>query len=200
MMERDEARGRRALVRGLLGVSGAALLASLLVTAALVVDHRLSPKHLLTVEPEVLYRSASLPPEQLGEVMEEYGIRTVVNLRSTLENERGDWHDRQAELLSSNQVDLIDLPMHTGYPPDGATLDAWLAIMADPSHHPVLVHCEYGVVRTGMMVAAYQMEQGSLSNQQAMEALELFGGEMKGPVRERVTEFLVEYVPRTPRE
>jgi protein tyrosine phosphatase (PTP) superfamily phosphohydrolase (DUF442 family) len=187
-------RGRSPSRGARIGIGVAAV--SLCVAAALIVDHRLGPKHLSTVEPGVLYRSATLPPEQLEGVIDDYGIRTVVNLRSVLENERGDWHTSQAELLERMGVELVDLPMHTGYPPDDVTLDAWLDVMGTPERQPVLVHCEHGVVRTGMMVGVYDIEHRSRSKADVVEALGHFG-DMKEPVRTRVLDFIAGYVPRS---
>jgi len=183
--------------RAWIRIGGALALATLLIAAMLVIDHRLGPKHFEAVEPAVLYRSAVLPPDQLEEVVEDYGIRTVVNLRSTLENEKGDWHRQQAELLASRDVALVDLPMHTGYPPDDATLDAWLSVLAEADRQPILVHCEYGVVRTGMMVEVYEMEHRGRSNQQAIDDFERFAGKLEDPVRSRVLEYLGRYAPRS---
>jgi protein tyrosine/serine phosphatase len=166
------------------------------VAAALIVEYRLGPKHLSTVEPGVLYRSAALPPEQLEGVIDDYGIRTVVNLRSTLENERGEWHANQTELLERKGVELVNLPMHTGYPPDDGTLEEWLNVMETPEMQPVLVHREYGVVRTGMMVGVYEIEHHSRSNAEVAEALG-HPVEMNEPVRARVLDFITGYVPRS---
>lgn len=164
-----------------------------LVAAGLVVRHRLAPKHLLTVTPGVLYRSASLPPEQLAEVLDRYGIRTVVNLRSRLENAKGGWHAVQSALLAERHVALVDLPMDTGHPPSPEVLSAWLALLDDPARQPILVHCEYGVVRTGMMVSVYEIEHLGRSPEEVWRDFELFRGDLREPVRGRVRDFVEGY-------
>ncbi len=173
-----------------------ALVAALVVAAALVVNHRLSPKHFRTVAAGVLYRSATLPPEQLAEVVADYGIRTVVNVRDVGENARGDWHARQAAVLEAAGVGFHDLPMHTAHPPSDQVRTAFLRLMADPAAHPVLVHCEYGVVRSGMMAAVYRMEFDGASNEQAWDAFLDLGDRMReGPDRDRVRSFILGYRP-----
>ena len=134
-----------------------------------------------------------MPPDQLEGVVERYGIRTVVNLRSELENEKGAWHAREAEVVAREGARLLDLPMNTGYPPDPQVLEAWLRLLDDPASRPLLVHCEYGVVRTGMMVAVFEMEYGGQTNQQAWADFESFGRKLEAPVLGRVRGFITGY-------
>ena len=37
-------------------------------------------------------------------------------------------------------------------------IDKFLEIMDDPKNHPVLVHCEHGIGRTGLIVSIFRME------------------------------------------
>jgi protein tyrosine/serine phosphatase len=164
---------------------------------AAVVAHRLGPKHLLTVESGRLYRSATLPPEQLADVVERYGIRTVVNLRSELENSRGSWHEEQTRLLSDLHVEQVDLPMHTGHPPSDDVLERWLELIDDETRQPILVHCEHGVIRTGMMVSVYDIEKLGRSREEVLADFELFGSDLEEPIAGRVRRFLAGYSSRT---
>ena len=171
-----------------------ALIVAIAIAAALVARHRLGPKHLLTVSPGVLYRSGLLTPRQLEDVIDRYGIATVVNLRSELENADGSWYREQAELLARRGVRLVDLPMHSGHPPSPEVLAAWLELLDDREELPVLVHCQYGVVRTGIMVAVFQMEHLGRSAEQALEDFELFGRRaLEEPIDTRVREFITGY-------
>jgi protein tyrosine/serine phosphatase len=175
-------------------MAGVLLGVALAVALAWVVDHRLGPKHLLTVAPSVLYRSATLPPEQLDDVIDRYGIRTVVNLRSQLENDQA-WHSAQAQRLHAKGVRLVDLPINSGFPPSSASLEGWLELLDDSESHPILVHCEYGVVRTGVMVAVYQMEVLGRSGVDSWQDFELFGGELRDPIRSRIGQWITHYEP-----
>jgi protein tyrosine/serine phosphatase len=161
-----------------------------------VTNHRLGPKHLFPVTPGVLYRSGTLSPEQLGAVIDRYGIKTVVNLRSGIENADGSWHARQAETLQRKGVVLEDLPMHSGYPPDDEVLGRWLDLISGPSTHPILVHCEYGKVRTGIMVAVYQIEQLGYTGAEAIENFRFFGDGLREPIDSRVRSYLASYQRR----
>ncbi len=172
------------------------LLLVLLIGAGLVIDHRMAPRKFRAVSEGVLYRSATLPHEQLAEVVAEHGIRTVVNVRDVGENERGDWHARQGAVLEAAGVAFYDLPMHTAHPPSDEVREAYLSLLADPASHPVLVHCEYGVVRSGMMAALYRMEFEAATNAEAWEHFLYYGDRMReGPERDRVRNFILGYQP-----
>jgi protein tyrosine/serine phosphatase len=67
--------------------------------------------------------------------------------------------------------------------------------MRDPARQPVLVHCQYGVVRTGMMVAIYEVEVLGRDPEAAWADFELFGSELREPVSSRVADFVRTYEP-----
>ena len=58
-----------------------------------------------------------------------------------------------------------------GVIPADENVHRFLAIMADPKNHPVLIHCYRGVHRTGTYGAIYRMERQGWSNEDAIEEL-----------------------------
>jgi protein tyrosine/serine phosphatase len=186
-----DARHRRPLRLGAL-----ALGVVLLVAVGSVVRHRLGPKHLLTVTPGVLYRSGQLTPEQLADVVDRYGIRTVVNLRAENEYDRDDWYRDEVATTEQLGAAHVDLPMNAGFPPSDEVLSAWLDLLDDPAAQPLLVHCEHGVIRTGIMVGVYEVEKRSLAATEALSRFERFGHDFPERVRERIDAWFAHYVPR----
>jgi protein tyrosine phosphatase (PTP) superfamily phosphohydrolase (DUF442 family) len=154
--------------------------------------HRLAPKHFLTVESGVLYRSGTLQPWQLDRVVQRHGIRTVVNLRSAGDNAQGNWHRVQTAQLESQGVELIDLPMPSGSVPRPDQVETWLGILGDPTRHPILVHCEFGIVRTGIMVAVYEIEMRGWTGPEAFAAFRLFRQSWDPVIRDRYQSFLAD--------
>ena len=179
-------------------IASVVLIVALAMAGAVLIRHLSGPKHFQVVEPGYLYRSATIPPEELADLVQRHGIRTVVNLRSELENEQGDWHAREAATLQAAGVALIDLPMHTGYPPDSESLEGWLDVLGDADARPILVHCQYGVVRTSIMVSIFKMERQGSEGREVWEEFELFGGELANPIRSRVADYLLGYRPLRP--
>ncbi len=162
---------------------------ALIVTAGLVARHRLAPKHFAVVDPGVLYRSATLPPAQLLEVVEDQGIRTVVNLRSLEENAEP-WYAAQRGALAAAGVDMVDLPMPYSTPPEPDIEARWLALLRDPSAQPILVHCQHGVLRTGIMVSAYEIVHRDAAAEGLFEHGPQFGHDLSADTRERIQLYL----------
>ncbi|MFV1959828.1 MAG: tyrosine-protein phosphatase [Planctomycetota bacterium] len=187
-------RSRRALLWRLFFGS---LLIALLIGAVLVWPHQQSPSHLQTVTPGVLYRSGFLRAKNLRKVIDEYGIRTVVDLSTAREKAKDDWDAAgEVRVCRERGIRLIEMPIEDHTPPSPGQLETWLALLDDARARPILVHCDHGVVRTGMLVAVYEMERLGKSNRQALDDMPLFGHSLDKPGREPVSQFILDYVPR----
>ncbi|MFQ5844199.1 MAG: tyrosine-protein phosphatase, partial [Planctomycetota bacterium] len=175
------------------------LLGGLLLGGALVWHHQARPYHFEAVAEGVLYRSGTLGASGLAGVLERYRVRTVVNLRSEAES-AGDWHREEARVCADHGVALVDMPMRPETPPTPEQVATWLRLLDDPEAQPILVHCEHGVVRTGMMVAVYEMEYRRRAGGDVLATLPMFGHELYVPRRARMREFIAGYVPRWRRD
>jgi hypothetical protein len=80
-------------------------------------------------------------------------------------------------------------------PPRPEQVERWISLLGDPERLPILVHCKHGVVRTGMMVAVYQLEYGATDNEAILWGLPMFGHDLEGPHRAPMREFIRGYQP-----
>lgn len=140
-----------------------------------------------TVRPGVLYRSAQLSESKLGDIVDAYDIRTIVNLRK---------HDLQADrrMEETRGVRVVWLP--SDQVPAEENIQAFLKLMDDPGSLPVLIHCEHGVGRTGVLAGVYRLEYERASIEEVLEEARFFafgGSYWEGQDK---TEFLKHYVPR----
>ncbi|MCE5280135.1 MAG: tyrosine-protein phosphatase [Planctomycetaceae bacterium] len=106
------------------------------------------------VEKGVLYRSGQPTEEGWRRLWDGYKIHTVINLRE--EEPDQDWCKLERDFCAANGIRYVNMsigPEHV----DGDQLQALLQIIADPKCRPVLVHCELGKARTGVVVAAYRI-------------------------------------------
>ena len=106
-----------------------------------VVDTRLHNLHRVT---PTLWRS-SLPDAQGFAAADALGIRTIVNLRPTADTP-----------VTPTHATLAHIPVWTWHVTDDEIFD-FLRIASDPAQQPVLVHCQHGADRTGVMIAAYRV-------------------------------------------
>ncbi|MCC6422734.1 MAG: tyrosine-protein phosphatase [Phycisphaerales bacterium] len=130
-----------------------------------------------TVKKGVLYRDGMRNTREFGTAIREVKPKTVVNLVTEAEfinPDKGDFQG-EAKLLEREGIELVRIPIKTGGPPTEADIEKFLSIVKDPARQPVLVHCAQGIVRTGMMVAAFQKDVLGYDKQQALEAVNIFG-------------------------
>ncbi len=122
------------------------------------------------VRPGVLYRVGL--PSELGfrQIVQEYGIRTVVCLtEKPMPRFRHGWFfdvrlpsgPLESQLAQELGVRFVHWPIYRQGPwpwPDPAHLEAFFRLMDNPDNWPVLIHCWAGKHRTGTLVALYRLE------------------------------------------
>ncbi|MBB3658526.1 protein tyrosine/serine phosphatase [Rhizobium sp. BK650] len=123
----------------------------LVVTGAYLGYLQLSTNVHAVVEGEV-YRSAQPSPAKLGELVKEYGIKSVLNLRG--DDTGAAWYDNEVAAAKGLNVQHIDFRMSATKElsiDEGRQL---MAIMA-AAPKPLLIHCKAGADRTGLASAIY---------------------------------------------
>ena len=83
-------------------------------------------------------------------------------------------------------------------PRKGRVIDEFLAVMDNPDNYPVLLHCEAGLHRTGLLTAVYRMEYDGWSHQEAMDELKAhgFGRVACVSANDYVMQYVLTYCPR----
>lgn len=113
-------------------------------------DEHVIPKRFGTVEEGKIYRAGMLTPATFRKVIEEHGIRTIIDLGAWEENEPGDRLAQEtAQILGVTRYRFNLVGDSTGNP--NYYVHA-LRLMNDPANQPVLVHCGAGTERTGCLV------------------------------------------------
>ena len=147
-----------------------------------------------------LYRSGQMSPTGFARTIRESGVRTVITLRDTADDDTGTFADQfEADYCRTHGIayhrvgpttdwlptDEVKFPFH-------GQVNEFLRITNDPATEwPVLVHCFAGVHRTGACCAVYRMEhQGwdaddAIREMRAMgNARTTFGDDLLGYLRE----------------
>ena len=166
-----------------------------LIAAGLVWHYKVRLYHFLIVERGVLYRSGWMRPDREKRIIAKYGIRTVVNLCIPTERAyRKNYTDEQ-RICRENAATLVNLPLLGNTPPSKEQVAQWLRLLSEYENLPILIHCDQGVIRTGIMVAIYQMEFLHQENEMVFNELPAFGHDLYVPKREVMRDFILNYKP-----
>ena len=125
---------------------------ALLATGCSVFNHNFH-----TVEPDVLYRSGQIPDHRLSLYIDQYGIKTVVNLRGAETDE--DWYAEEVAVCEMLGVTHHSLDWSMNRLPDPESL-AQLLDWYETADKPILVHCQGGTHRAGIASSAYVLREG----------------------------------------
>ena len=141
-----------------------------LVIVFLAVAYRVSvfrpAKNFHEVTPGQFYRSAQLTPEELQEVIDQYGIKTVISLRGA--SPKSPWFHSQMEVLNKNNVAFESFGWKTEAYPQTDDLQDYLKALKKVEY-PVLVHCRSGADRTGLATTLYAIEVLGMEKQKAVD-------------------------------
>ncbi len=140
-----------------LGVGLAATAAAIVVAAGGVWLAIQGDGNVHVLEPGVAIRAAQPSAARLDDIVRTYGVRSVVNLRGP--NAGQPWYDE--EMAASRRLGLahVDIALSARQELTPAQLDAVLARVAQ-APKPVLIHCNGGSDRTGLVSAAWVWSRG----------------------------------------
>jgi protein tyrosine/serine phosphatase len=96
-----------------------------------------------------VYRSGQLSPESLEHCIAHKRIRSIINLRGP--NPGDDWYDQECAVARRHGLRFYDLPVDSQCPTP-LELRQLLGVL-EPCPKPVLIHCQSGIDRSGIVAA-----------------------------------------------
>lgn len=161
-----------------------------------------SYRNLRVVEDGVLYRSGQMSRAAFERVCRERGIGTVVKLREANDDKDQSLDQAQQQYCESHGIAFHRFPQADWSPladgsiPGDANVKRFIELMDNPAtKKPVLVHCFAGIHRTGPLVAAYRMEFGRWSNEDAIAEMTSMGT-VRTTFADNLLTYLRSYTPR----
>jgi Protein tyrosine/serine phosphatase len=116
------------------------------------------------VLPGRFYRSGQLSPEALAGYIQQYDIRTVINLRG--ENDDRDWYRNEAQTVRAHGATLVNFRMSAKH--QLTVEQSWELInIMRKAEGPILVHCQAGADRTGLASVMYLQQIAGVDEETA---------------------------------
>ncbi len=115
------------------------------------------------------YRSRQPDAALLEHVIQDLGVRTVINLRG--ENTGDAWYDAEVAAVERLGAKLANVAMSANRPPSAETLLALHETLLS-AEHPILIHCKGGADRTGAAAAIWRMAVAGDGREQALGELD----------------------------
>lgn len=125
------------------------------------------------VEQGAVYRSAQLSGAQFARRIRENGVRTILNLRGTQTDSR--WYDDEVAASEAAHVQHIDYPISAGQELTDDQVNTLVGLLRN-SPRPILIHCEAGADRSGLVAALYKLLVQKSSRLEASQQLSFFYG------------------------
>ncbi|WP_296223900.1 dual specificity protein phosphatase family protein [Ralstonia sp. UBA689] len=115
--------------------------------------HRITPS---------LYRSAQLSKDDVPQ-LQKLGIKKVISFRA--------FHS-DSEVLAGSGITMQRIPINTWNIRDEDMVSALKALREIEHDGPVLIHCQHGADRTGLVSALYRVVYQGWSKEQALDELQ----------------------------
>ena len=107
---------------------------------------------------------SSQPGKSTLKELKEQGFKTVINLR------KRDYYSDHIKSLDMRYEQIIIRNIQ----PTDEQIDRFLTILNDENNYPLLIHCQQGTHRTGVMSAIYRIEYQDWSNEAALDEMSTF--------------------------
>lgn len=120
-----------------------------------------------------LYRSARLERDQLEQVIRRFGIKSILNVRGGASGEP--WYENEISLAKNLHLSHFDYGLSADDPVTIDQIDEIVKILRD-APKPILVHCEGGADRSGLVSALFLVEIEKRSADEAVSQLSILYG------------------------
>ena len=148
------------------GLAAAGLLAGGVLAAGAVYVGIQYDGNVHVVQPGLVLRSAQPSGARLDALVHQYALRSVLNLRG--DNAGKPWYDEEMRTSRADGLVHVDYALSAEHDVTAAQMDELLRIVA-AAPKPLLIHCNAGADRTGLVSALYEVSRGVPAAQAATQ-------------------------------
>jgi protein tyrosine/serine phosphatase len=121
------------------------------------------------------YRSAQMDGEELKYLISRYQIKSILNLRGSFPEE--DWYVAEKRISSEYAVKHYDIALSAYHEPTREEARILTEII-ESAPRPILIHCQAGADRTGLVAAMWKALVDGKSMSEAEKELSVWYGHM----------------------
>ncbi len=121
-----------------------------------------------------LYRGGAPGPEGIGK-LQHLGIKTIISLEWELIGWPSDEIKEERDWAAKANLRFESIPLPAFWVPEGDQIERVLTLIRDPSNHPIYIHCDRGVDRTGFVIGVYRVKVEGWTSQQAYNEMVRLG-------------------------
>lgn len=155
--------------------------------------------HFHVVAPGILMRCGQPRISDLERIRAQHGLNTIVCARGgTRHPLRGRWFRKQRKYCERNGVHLVHMPFSDRATPPADLLDRFCKLILKRDRRPVLVHCEQGFHRTGILCAAFRIQMCGWPAADALAEMRAYGFEVDRRKRRPLVDALLAWAETIP--
>ncbi|QFY59967.1 protein tyrosine phosphatase [Rhizobium grahamii] len=131
------------------------------------------------VIPGEVYRSSQPSAKSIANFEQEYGIKTILNLRGVSDDKA--WYAAEVAQAKALNITHIDFGISAAKELTPEKAQALIEIMRN-APKPILIHCRSGADRTGLAAALYLAAIAKTNEQTAEGQMSIFYGHISLPI------------------
>ncbi len=121
------------------------------------------------------YRSAQLDRDELIYYIQQYKIKSILNLRG--KNPKKKWYKEEINVCKQYKVNHYDLHLSAQSKPSKSNIKKLIKIF-QLAQLPILIHCKSGADRSGLVAAMWKFYIDKTSKAEASKQLSIFYGHL----------------------
>jgi len=137
------------------------------------ISYMLATDNFHTITPGEAYRSAQLDRDELEYFIKKYNIRSIVNLRG--ENLNKPWYREEAQVSAELNVAHYNISLAASRELDDNDIKELMNIFKS-APRPVLIHCQAGADRSGLVAAMWRVVVDKEPKSEAEKQLSILFG------------------------
>ena len=146
-----------------------------LIMASAIVGYEVEQGNFHVITAGEAYRSAQLDTQELAYYVKKYQIKSILNLRG--KNSDRTWYKDEVNFSLKNNVAHYDIALSAYNTPQAAIVSNLMNIF-EHAPRPLLIHCQAGADRSGLVAAMWKVVVDKTSKTEADKQLSILYGHL----------------------